>query len=76
MGKPLAVMEGIIPDIAAALKVSGEGSARIVFDMDESQLPQVLKMFAFGKSKLLRIEVYEAENLQRQGSGSGPREVR
>lgn len=75
MGKPLAVMEGIIPDIAAALKVSGEGSARIVFDMDESQLPQVLKMFAFGKSKLLRIEVYESD-IQPKGSGSGPREVR
>lgn len=48
-----------IPDIASALKVSGEGAGRLCLDMDETQLPAVLKLIAFYRGKLLRVTVEE-----------------
>jgi hypothetical protein len=53
----IAKFQAIIPDIASALKVSGSGSARLSLDMDETQLPQVLKALAFGKDQLLTITI-------------------
>jgi hypothetical protein len=53
----IASFLAIIPDITAALKVSGEGAGRLTLDMDESQLPEVLKAVALGKGLLLRVTV-------------------
>ena len=53
----IAQFKAVVPDIQGALKVSGEGSGRLTLDMDETQLPEVLKAVAFSKGKLLTITV-------------------
>jgi hypothetical protein len=54
----IAQFNAIIPDITAALKVSGEGAGRLTLDMDETQLPEVLKAVALGKGRLLTVMIY------------------
>jgi hypothetical protein len=57
MGQQIASFFAVIPDIQSALKVSGEGAGRLTLDMDETQLPEVLKALAFGKEQLLIVTI-------------------
>jgi hypothetical protein len=56
MGK-IAVFNAVLPDVASALKVSGQGDGRVQFDVPESDLPEILKLIAFGREKLLKVTV-------------------
>ena len=58
MGELIATFDAVIPDVQGALKVSGQGAGVLRLDMDESQLPEVLKLVAFGKDRLLTITVH------------------
>ena len=57
MTEPIAEFVAVIPDLQSALTISGDGSARIKFDVPESELPEILKLIAFGKERALRIIV-------------------
>ena len=57
MAERIAQFEAIIAEMPSALKVSNEGAGRLTLDMDESQLPQVLRAIAFGKDQLLTVTI-------------------
>ena len=57
MSEQIATFMAVIPDVQGALKVSGQGAGRLILDMDESQLPEVLKALAFGKSRLILVTI-------------------
>lgn len=46
----------VIPSIASAIKIHGESGARIMFDVDDQQLAEVLKLVAM-RDGLLRVTV-------------------
>lgn len=60
MATPIAQFVGVIPNIASAFKVSGEGDGRLTIDVPESELPEIMKLIAFGRDKALTITI-EAE---------------
>lgn len=51
-----AEFECIIPDTATAIQVHGGGGARLRFDVDESNLPEALKLVMW-RQKLLKVTV-------------------
>ena len=53
----IASFQAVIADMPGALKVSNEGAGRLTLDMDETQLPEVLKAIAFGKDRLLVVAI-------------------
>ncbi len=53
----IAQFEAVIAASASALKVSDEGAGRLTLDMDETQLPEVLRAIAFGRDKLLTVTI-------------------
>jgi hypothetical protein len=55
----LASFDCVLADSVSAIRVSNEGLVRIAFDVDESQLPEAIKVL-LGKDRLLRVTV-EAE---------------
>ena len=57
MGEVIATFSAALPDNAGALKVSGQGDGRVQLDVPESELAEVLKLIAFGRSKLLKVQV-------------------
>ena len=57
MGQVIAEFQAIIAEMPSALKVSNEGAGRLSLDMDETQLPEVLKAIAFGKDRLLVVTI-------------------
>jgi|WetSurMetagenome_2_1015567.scaffolds.fasta_scaffold1692056_2 hypothetical protein len=59
--EPIASFVAVIPDISTAFKISGQGDGRLTLDVPESELPEVLKLMAFGREKCLRVDV-SAEN--------------
>ena len=61
MGEQIAKFHAVIADMPGALKVSNEGAGRLTLDMDETQLPEVLKAIAFGKDRLLMVAIEIAE---------------
>lgn len=54
---PIAVFIACLPDAAGAVKISGQGDGRVQFDVPESELPELLKLVAFGKDRALKITV-------------------
>lgn len=61
MGEPIAEFVAVIPDIASAVKISGQGDGRLQLDVPESELPAVLKLVAFGRGKALKVSIYALE---------------
>lgn len=51
-----AVFDAVIPSIATAIRIHGESGARIMFDVDDQQLAEVLKLVAW-REGLLRVTV-------------------
>lgn len=54
-----AEFECIIPDTATAIQVHGGGGARIRFDVDETNLPEALKLVLW-RERVLRVTVEPA----------------
>jgi hypothetical protein len=48
---PIASFVAVLPDVAAALRISGGGDGRLQLDVPMSELPEVLKLMAFGRGK-------------------------
>ncbi|BCJ86489.1 hypothetical protein [Effusibacillus dendaii] len=44
-----------IPAIQTAIKVSGDGSARIQLDVPASEMAPLMKLIAFGRGKALKV---------------------
>ena len=59
--EPIAHLLAIIPSIQGAVKISGEGASRMCLDADEQQLPEVMKLVAFGRDKVLKVTIETAE---------------
>jgi hypothetical protein len=59
MSDVIAEFSCIIPPIQSAVKVSGDGSARIQLDVAESELAEIVKLAAFGRDRVLRVTVRE-----------------
>ena len=57
MSEVIASFVAVIPSIQGAFKVSGEGDGRLVLECPESELPEIIKLMAFGREKPLRITV-------------------
>ena len=53
----IAKFSAIIPSIQSAIKIGGEGDSRIQFDCAASELPEVMKLAAFGPQKVLTITI-------------------
>lgn len=47
----------IIPDIQSAVKIGGDGSARIQLDVPTTEMPELMKLIAYGRDKPLKISV-------------------
>jgi len=54
-------LNAIIPQIQSALKVGGDG-ARIQFDVPESELPELVKLIAYSRNKLLKLTIETISN--------------
>lgn len=60
MELPKIQMVASVPPIQSAIKISGEGSARISIDVPESELAQVTKLFLYsGQTFKLTIEAWD-----------------
>ena len=63
----------VFADISAPAKIDPtDKSARLTFDTDGRQLPEVLKLIAFGGGVVMEATFYEADvqpSGERQGSG-------
>lgn len=46
-----------VPQIQSAIKVGGDGSCRLQFDVSASEMPELLKLIAYGREKLLRLTI-------------------
>jgi hypothetical protein len=46
-----------IPPIQSAIKVGGDGSGRIQFDVPTTEMAQLLRLVAFAPGKLLRLTI-------------------
>ena len=57
MSEVIAEFVAVLPDIAGAVKISGQGDGRVQFDVPESELPAVLRLVAFGKGVALKVTV-------------------
>jgi hypothetical protein len=57
MGEVIAAFAAILADTTTALKVSGAGAVRLSLDVDESELPEMVKLIAYGKERLLKVTV-------------------
>lgn len=57
MGSLIAEFTAVLPDVAAALKVSGQGDGRLQLDIPESELAEALKLIAFGRYKSLKVSI-------------------
>lgn len=44
-----------IPQIQSAIKVGGDGSTRLQLDVPTTELPEMLKLVAYGPGKVLRV---------------------
>lgn len=58
--KEEVVFLAIIPGIASAIKLHGDAGMRITFDVDESQVPEALKL-ALYRGELLKLRIQRAE---------------
>lgn len=57
MAALIASFVAVLPDIASAVKISGQGDGRLQLDIPESELPEVLKLIAFGRDKALKVSI-------------------
>ena len=57
MAKERAEFDAVIPSIATAIRIHGESGARIMFDVDDQQFAEVLKLVAWGRDHLLKVTV-------------------
>ena len=57
MAETIAKFVAIIPGIQSAFKIGGEGDGRLTLDVPESELPEVMKLIAFGRDKALTITI-------------------
>ena len=55
--EPICEFVGIIPLLQGAIKFSGEGDARILFEAPLSEIAEVTKLVAFGREKALRLTI-------------------
>ena len=66
----------VFADISAPAKIDPtDKSARLTFDTDGQQLPEVLKLIAFGGGVVLEATFHEAD-VQPRGESKSPRVVR
>jgi len=47
----------IIPQIQSAIKIGGDGASRIQFDVPTTEMPELLKLVAYGPGKVLKVTV-------------------
>jgi hypothetical protein len=59
--EPICHFVGIIPPIQGAVKFSGEGDARVLFEAPASEMAEVMKLIGYGRDKALRVKVYADE---------------
>ena len=52
----IAEFDAILADSVSAIRVSNEGAVSVSFDVDESQLPNVVGLL-LGKDRLLHVSV-------------------
>lgn len=50
-----------IPNIQSAVKIGGDG-ARIQFEVPETELASLLNLIAYGRNKVLKLTIEEAED--------------
>jgi len=50
-------MDATIPQIQSAIKIGGDGASRIQFDVPTTEMPELLKLVAYGHGKILKLTV-------------------
>lgn len=59
--------EGTFDNVRDCVRVQGDGSARITFNTDSTQLAKVLLSFAYFNNKVLKIKVFCGRDKQKKG---------
>jgi len=57
----IAEFTAVIPDIKSAVSLHGDGAATIKLEVSAADQAEVLKFWAYGKERALRVTVEEAE---------------
>lgn len=52
-----------IPQIQSAIKIGGDGASRIQFDVPTSEMPELLKLVAYGHGKVLKLTIEVDESM-------------
>jgi len=50
-------LRAVIPQIQSAIKIGGDGSARIQLDVPTTEMPELLKLAAYGPGKVLNLHI-------------------
>ena len=58
--EPIAEFQCQIPMIQSAVKFGGDGMTRLQLDIYPDDMPDALKLAAYGREKVLRVAVYES----------------
>lgn len=61
------------PNIAGAIRVAGDGGARILLDLDESQMPAIVRLMLM-RGRVIRVTVedyYGSADSDRRSEGGG-----
>lgn len=53
--------QAIIPQIQSAIKIGGDGASRIQMDVPTSEMPELLKLVAYGPGKVLKVTIEVGE---------------
>ena len=53
----IAEFAAVIASSVSAVKIGDDGAGRVTFEVPESDLPELLKVIAFGREKCLRVKV-------------------
>ena len=57
--EPIAEFLAYLPPIQSATSIGGDGASRLKLDVPETEIAEVVKLAAYGRGKVLRVEVYE-----------------
>lgn len=57
----IAEFHAVIPDIKSAVNLHGDGAATIKLEVSAEDQAEVLKFWAYGKERLLKIGVEDAD---------------
>jgi hypothetical protein len=57
VSETIATFQAILAETTSAFRVSNHGDGRIQFDVPESEFPEIIKLMAFGRDRVLKITI-------------------